>query len=64
MFNATINDEGMPAGSQLRLPLQAAPVNRAALASTLSAESGIQPSFEIESFLAGLGLGSIIAVLS
>jgi hypothetical protein len=62
-LSRTIRDEIMPAARQLRLPIQAAPVDRAAMASVLADDSGVQASLDLDSFLAGIGASTILGAL-
>jgi hypothetical protein len=55
MHKNTMQDEITSLGPQLRLPLQAAPVDRAMMASVLAGDSGVQPSTAIGDIFTSVG---------
>jgi hypothetical protein len=63
MNETTVNNSTVSLEAGLHLPMQAAPINRTLVGCAQSDASGVQPSFDLESFLAGVGTAAAVAVL-
>jgi len=56
------NQETTSAAPRLLVPLQTAPIDRTMIGSALS-ENGVKPSFDLESFMAGVGTAAAVVAL-
>jgi hypothetical protein len=66
MYDSTTGQEKQDTTSttpRLQVPLQAAPIDRTLIGSALSGNGGVDPSFDLESFLAGVGTAAAVAAL-